>query len=215
MVVETMIQSNRTMKKIIKLLLIAAFLFIWIIPVSAGKQQLSLAHFLKSRYLGTTISYYDKVIKKGKSTQKGVVANVVLGSDGYYFILEDEIWIKVVFQVTSTGDRGLKGTRFVSSKRDLQIQMLQAEEFLNSSISKVGTDGTGSTFTPITSISKASELLPASDEDFTSAEEIIYTDVRTDRQKKGNVLVSPGGIVLEDGSPISIEFVSGIFGKKN
>lgn len=199
----------------IKSFFIGVFICLFGGSVFSAKQTLSLAHYLQAKYLGTSISYYNKVIKKGKTTQQGVVSNVVLGKDGYYFILEDNTWIKVVFLVSSTGELGLKGSRFVSSKRDLQLQMLQAEEFLNSSISKVGTDGGDSTFTPITSLSQVSQLLPSSEDDFTSAEEIIYTDVRTDRQMKGNVLVSPGGIVLEDGSPISIEFVSGIVGTKN
>ena len=195
--------------------LLFVFCFFSVLDAQSSKQVLSLVHFLQSKYLGTTISYHEKKIVKDKPLKLGEVANVVLGKDAYYFILEDDTWVKVIFEVSNSGPLDSNNGRHFKSKKDLQIQVLQAEQFLNATIAKVGTDGGDTGYAPIDSINQAGQLIPNSKEDFTSAEEIIYTDLRSNRQMKGNVLVSLGGIVLDDGSPISILFVSGTFGSKN
>lgn len=182
---------------------------------ATNKKSLSLVHYLQSRYLGLEIDYSIGTIVPDASQKKGEVSNVVTGKEGYFFILVDGTWVKVIFQAQATNFFARNGNRRFKSKKEIQIQLLKNEQFINSQLAKVGAESERQGNTTFESISQAEQLIPDGKDDFTSSEEIIYTDLNSGRQAKGNVLVSSDGLVLEDGTPISIQFVSGRFGSRN
>ena len=197
------------------------------------RQSLSMADHLRSTYLGTTVTFereakpkqeVKKDVDKGLPTlfgsgnnieentaeleaglTSGEVVSIQVEREGYRLVLDTDEVLKVTFTVSNGGD--LRTAQQASrTYHNLQVQRLKTEEFLNMSLAKVGNPEAKSSGALLSD--NYEQLMQNKGEDFTSGEEIIYTDKRTNRKKKAFVFVSHNGLYLEDGSVVSIELVN-------
>jgi hypothetical protein len=185
-------------------------------PVASG---LSLVNFLKTKYMGLTISYEVTILDKKKRDtgermmNTGEIVEVVIGANGYKFNLDNGDKVDVLFEVSQRGN--LRTRRFRTSQHNIDMEVLRAEQFMNGAISSVGTGGSASGLSAGTvDLNQYSGLLESANGDLSQGEEIIYTDLRVNRERKGNVVVSRDGLYLENGSPIELRFVSEQVGSK-
>jgi len=179
-------------------------------PVSTG---LSLVNYLKTKYMGLTISYEVPILDKKnrdtgeRETLSGEIVEVVIGANGYKFNLLNGDKVDVVFLVTQRGK--LRTRRMQASQRNIEMEVLRAEQFMNSAISTVGNSGNSSGISSAAvNLNQYEGLLNSNSNDLSQGEEIIYTDLRVNRERKGNVVVSRDGLYLESGSPVELRFVS-------
>lgn len=195
------------------------------------RQSLSLSDYLKSKYIGTTVTYERK--DKSKKAKKLVsdapsyptlfggaqnesqeeydnnstgpnsdeVREIVILKDGYQLMLGSGERLNVLFEINQEGNFEAS-QRLAKQRRDLEVQRLKTEEFLNLALTRVG-NAEAQSSGPLLS-GQYAELNESTSQDFTSGEEIIYTDRRTSQKKKGFVFVSPNGLFLETGSAVNI-----------
>lgn len=193
------------------------FFFLLFFPVLIVAQPapsgLSLVNYLKTKYMGLTISYEVTVLDKKKrdtgkkETLTGEIVEVVIGANGYKFNLLNDDKVDVVFQVSQRGN--LRTRRLRTTPHNIDMEVLRAEQFMNGAISTVGNSGSSSGLSAGTvDLNQYSGLLDSASNDLSQGEEIIYTDLRVGREQKGNVVVSRDGLYLENGSPVELRFVS-------
>lgn len=187
--------------------------FSWSVKAQPVASGLSLVNYLKTKYMGLSISYVSPILdKKNRDTGEtetliGEVIEVVIGANGYKFNLDNGDKVEVVFQVSQRGN--LTTRRLRPSQHNIDMEVLRAEQFMNGAISTVGNSG-GSTGISAggMNLSQYEGLLNSSSGDLSQGEEVIYTDLRVNREQKGNVVVSREGLYLENGSPVELRFVS-------
>jgi len=170
----------------------------------APRRSLSIAHYLKTKFLGATVDYLDPKLSKKKKQDiilTGEVKEIILNTNGYTLVLDDGERLSVLFEVTQSGDPQL-ARRLKTDDMSVQMQVLQAVQFQNSMIASIGREGAVQSG----SLSSLDQLKSMSNNnsDFESGEEIVYTDVRTSRKEKGFAFVSIKGLFLESGDPVSV-----------
>jgi hypothetical protein len=181
---------------------------------TARKQTLSLSNHLMSKFLGVTVTYSSPVLNwLGRPTDKviskqGEVIELAIQKSGYVLKLDNEDTLQVIFSISRGGDPNLLREFKRPGSMDMQIQALKAQEFINNSIKNVNILGGGSSgFSSgggSSSLSSIDKLLESGSNDFAQGEEILYTDERVNKRKKGFVTVSTKGLFLDTGSPVKI-----------
>lgn len=163
--------------------------------------------------MGLKITYES--IKKGswfredKTFQKeSEVMAIIYYSDRYIFKLENGDNVSVNFVVEESGNIRRNPERLEFSKKELEMERLRAEKFINTSIASIA-NGNSALVSDGGSIDLSKyETLMDPQSTLSLGEEIIYTDLRTGHEKKGKINITKKDIYLEDGSPVKIQFVS-------
>lgn len=171
----------------------------------APRKSLSIVHYLKTKYLGTTVEYEDpKLSKKKKQTIKlmGEVKEIILNTDGYTLVLDDGVRLSVIFEVSQSGDPQL-ARQLKTDDVSVQMQVLQAMQFENAMLASVGREGGGQSAAAASSLDQL-RTLTNRHSNFESGEEIVYTDLRTSKKEKSFAFVSLKGLFLESGDPVGV-----------
>lgn len=181
---------------------------------SPRNQTLSLTNHLMSKYLGVTVTYEIPDLNwlgrpSGTTTlNQGEVLELAIRKNGYVFTLDNGDVLQLFFTVSKGGDPNLSRKMQREGSVDLQIQVLKAQEFINNSIKSIdivgSSGGSGFSSGGGSSLSSIDKLLGSGSNAFAQGEEIIYTDERLNKLKKGFVVVSTNGLFLDTGAPVKI-----------
>lgn len=184
-------------------------------------ETLNLSNYFKSKYLGTSIDYYDLkgsfkrnreayfMEKMTKFKKVGIVREVVIDEKGYFFTLEGGIRVAIDFllKYDNLSYRGMS----VNSKdyKDLHMQRLRVEEFFNATLA-------GISMIPGESGSKYEYMLDKQlsesvSSDYASKknkfyEDLLYFDVKTKKMQKGSAYADAKGVFLDGGMPLDFLF---------
>ena len=186
----------------IKLFVISLFISSSLIFSQESKPNtMELVDYLKSKYLGKTISLtYKKSFRKMSLKVK----NVIEDEDGHFkLVLSDKSKATFVFQTSLA--RPLRNQETSKKYNMMQINNLKSQELINFAIK----DTVGESSISSGSSSSLKNLeenmdMYFSKNNFTTSKEIIYTDLKTQKILEDFFVISPNGLSLINGKKISI-----------
>jgi len=190
------------LKKKFKFIFLLYFLFS-ISSLILGKDQISLAYYLQSKYLGKIIEYQHEI----DNFKQSEIIEIVFTKTGYEALLENKE--RVIFQFYLSLNPNLSLTR--KNKENLNQQLLKSTQFVNAAMAQIGNDQADTSSISQYYSSTANDYNDNQNDYFDSLEEIIYTESQTNKSQTGKAFATTTGIYLENGFPIEIRFLK----KKN
>jgi hypothetical protein len=166
----------------------------------AEASQIELVDFLKSKYLGKKI--YQRSNTPRQSIQLRIV-NVIEEEDRFYAVLSNYDKVLFSFKTSLEVNPQISQNNF-SQKTVLDFNVLKTEELINKGIQKTLSDSNSST-----SLSTLSNFENNMDSvkprnDFTTSKEIIYTNIRSNKEVSDYFIVTYQGLFLSNGTRIQV-----------
>jgi len=203
------------------LVLLAFFLGTQGLVVAQNPTQLQLpkktiTQYLVDQFLNSKVTYEVKsgLLKKKVKEIKGAVSEIIIQKDQFMLGLEkgDRLFVQFHSDVTVLESELLRRRgNFQQTSPELQMQVLKAHEFINASLASLAVSGSGG-FSAGGGTSQ-SDLLDFSSFqnnaiNFDQLEDILYTDGKGDKIKKGKAYATIEGVYLHNGVPLQVNLVS-------
>ena len=190
---------NKT-KIVIKLFVLSMVLCATVLHAQQVVNQMDLVDFLKSKYMGKPI--YQKNIS-GTSSLKLKIVNVIEEEDRYYAVLSNFDRVLISFQTSLTRD-----LNFINSagtkKNNIDLNVLKTQELINKGIQKTLSQSSSLDNTsPLTNFEKNLDHFKPRN-DFTTSKEVIYTDIKYNKEISDYFIVTYQGLFLQDGTQVMI-----------
>lgn len=174
-------------------------------PVSTGAGQKNLTEYLKTQYLAREISVTDD---DGKIIKTGVIKELVIGDRRYAVILEDGTRLKIQLECTEPHRVFNNSINNAYQQQIAEMQSrMQMEQMLTNMLVSVGSyDSDGNSTATSTQLNTSYALPQNTVNQYNSSETLEYYDYNVKQFKLGEVSISCGKIVLNDGTPLNIRF---------
>ena len=187
-------------KIVIKLFFLSMVLCTTVLHAQQVANQMDLVDFLKSKYMGKPI--YQKNIS-GASSLKLKIVNVIEEEDRYYAVLSNFDRVLISFQTSLTRD-----LNFINSagtkKNNIDLNVLKTQELINKGIQKTLSQSSSLDNTsPLTNFEKNLDHFKPRN-DFTTSKEVIYTDIKYNKEISDYFIVTYQGLFLQDGTQVMI-----------
>tara|TARA_Y100001970_G_scaffold263962_1_gene349990 strand:- start:1233 stop:1817 length:585 start_codon:yes stop_codon:yes gene_type:complete len=187
-------------KIVIKLFVLSMVLCTTVLHAQQVANQMDLVDFLKSKYMGKPI--YQKNIS-GASSLKLKIVNVIEEEDRYYAVLSNFDRVLISFQTSLTRD-----LNFINSagtkKNNIDLNVLKTQELINKGIQKTLSQSSSLDNTsPLTNFEKNLDHFKPRN-DFTTSKEVIYTDIKYNKEISDYFIVTYQGLFLQDGTQVMI-----------
>tara|TARA_B100000427_G_scaffold311378_1_gene301984 strand:- start:1483 stop:2067 length:585 start_codon:yes stop_codon:yes gene_type:complete len=187
-------------KIVIKLFILSMVLCTSVLHAQQVTNQMDLVDFLKSKYMGKPI--YQKNIS-GASSLKLKIVNVIEEEDRYYAVLSNFDRVLISFQTSLTRD-----LNFINSagtkKNNIDLNVLKTQELINKGIQKTLSQSSSLDNTsPLTNFEKNLDHFKPRN-DFTTSKEVIYTDIKYNKEISDYFIVTYQGLFLQDGTQVMI-----------
>ena len=187
-------------KIVIKLFILSMVLCTTVLHAQQVTNQMDLVDFLKSKYMGKPI--YQKNIS-GASSLKLKIVNVIEEEDRYYAVLSNFDRVLISFQTSLTRD-----LNFINSvgtkKNNIDLNVLKTQELINKGIQKTLSQSSSLDNTsPLTNFEKNLDHFKPRN-DFTTSKEVIYTDIKYNKEISDYFIVTYQGLFLQDGTQVMI-----------
>jgi hypothetical protein len=183
--------------------------------------SIKVEDYLKSKIIGMPIIYEDNGTYK-----KAIGMDVIRIKNRYTVVVNNSDHVLIVFNTNAFSGRSLnRSVRNAINSRDnqnrereLQQQVINTQQLINDALSSIGSAAAMMT-TPAPIIPTIGDRLSGdrstiSDNQATTninklqnTEEILYTDLRSNKKKQGKASATLAGIVLDTGEPIQVRLV--------
>ena len=162
--------------------------------------QINLVDFLKSKYMGKQI--YQKNMGGGSSLKLKIV-NVIEEEGRYYAVLST--FDRALFSFHTSLTRNLNFINNVGTKKNnIDLNVLKTQELINKGIQKTLSQSSSLDNTsPLTNFEKNLDHFKPRN-DFTTSKEVIYTDIKYNKEISDYFIVTYQGLFLQDGTEVRI-----------
>jgi len=167
----------------------------------SANNVLSLIDYIKNKYFYKVVDVLDedgKIVGEGRTVQF-----IIGGNDEYYFILDNEEKIIMVFEKGLNRVYTEAPLTIEEQRRNEQRKRLETEIMMTTTISKIGG---GEASEALSIPNTALNMMSGPQYNFVSSGSLKYYDKRTKQHLRADVMVYKGGLYLEGGIPLSVKF---------
>ena len=185
---------------VIKILFLSMVFCVTVLFGQQTTNQINLVDFLKSKYMGKQI--YQKNMGGGSSLKLKIV-NVIEEEGRYYAVLST--FDRALFSFHTSLTRNLNFINNVGTKKNnIDLNVLKTQELINKGIQKTLSQSSSLDNTsPLTNFEKNLDHFKPRN-DFTTSKEVIYTDIKYNKEISDYFIVTYQGLFLQDGTEVRI-----------